>query len=148
MLPVIETNQTVKRPVVYLPHHGVIKEASTSTKLHAVFDASNKTSSGKSLNDILRVGPTIQRNLINIVIRFRCYNVALTGDIQKMYRQVLVHPDDRDCQRVLWRFSVNESIREFRLNTVTYSEASSAYLAIRCIHKIAERYKNELPTAS
>ncbi|XP_070156736.1 uncharacterized protein [Polyergus mexicanus] len=88
MSPVIETNQTAKRPVVYLLHHGVIKEASTSTKLRAVFDASSKTSSGKSLNDILPVGRTIQRNLIDIVIRFRCYNVALTGDIQKMYRQI------------------------------------------------------------
>ncbi|XP_048481700.1 uncharacterized protein LOC119691997 [Plutella xylostella] len=36
---------------VYLPHHGVIKESSTSTKLRVVFNASMKTSSKYSLND-------------------------------------------------------------------------------------------------
>ena len=33
----------------YLPAHGVVKETSTTTKLHIVFDASAKTSSGYSL---------------------------------------------------------------------------------------------------
>lgn len=35
--------------VFYLPMHVVRKESSTTTKLHAVFDASAKTSSGISL---------------------------------------------------------------------------------------------------
>lgn len=40
----------------YLPHHPVVKEASTTTKVRVVFDASCKTSSGVSLNDMLLVG--------------------------------------------------------------------------------------------
>jgi len=126
----------------------MIKESSTITKLRAVFDASSKTSSGKSLNDVLRVGTTSQGSLFEILVRFRCYNVALIGDIRQMYRQVLVHPKDRDCQRILWRFSLNEPIQEFRLNTVTYGEASSAYLATKCIQRLAEEAKRDFPTAS
>ncbi|XP_039315481.1 uncharacterized protein LOC113002965 [Solenopsis invicta] len=41
---------------VYLPHHGVIRESSTTTKLRVVFDGSAKTASGVSLNDTLMVG--------------------------------------------------------------------------------------------
>lgn len=114
------------RPIVCLPHHGVIKESSTSTKLRVVFDASSKTSSGKSLNDILHVGPTLQSSLFEVIIRFRFYNVALTGDIRQMYRQVLVHPDDQDFQRILCRFSTDKPVQDFRLNTVTYGEASNS----------------------
>ncbi|XP_011859275.1 PREDICTED: uncharacterized protein LOC105556771 [Vollenhovia emeryi] len=122
MSPVVDTQQAPACRVTYLPHHGVIKEASTSTKLRAVFDASSKTSSGKSLNDILRAGPVIQGSLLEIIVRFRFYNVALTGYIRKMYRQVLVHQDDRDYQRILWRFDVDEPVQAFRLNTVTYGQ--------------------------
>ncbi|XP_029679970.1 uncharacterized protein LOC115245686 [Formica exsecta] len=50
-----------QHPIIYLPHHGVIKEASSSTKLRTVFDASSKTDSKLSLNDVLCVGPTLQQ---------------------------------------------------------------------------------------
>ena len=44
--------------VYYMPTHEVLKEASTSTKLRVVFDASAQTTSGYSLNQTLLQGPT------------------------------------------------------------------------------------------
>ncbi|XP_029678544.1 uncharacterized protein LOC115244758 [Formica exsecta] len=38
-------------PAVYLPHHGVIRESSSTTRLRVVFNASSVTSNGTSLND-------------------------------------------------------------------------------------------------
>lgn len=38
------------------------------------------------------VGPTIQDDLFSILTRFRTFKIALTADITKMYRQVLVDP--------------------------------------------------------
>ena len=63
--------------VFYLPMHVVKKESSTTTKIRAVFDASAKSSSNVSLNDILLVGPTVHSSLINVLLRFRLYRVAL-----------------------------------------------------------------------
>ncbi|XP_062542491.1 uncharacterized protein LOC134210458 [Armigeres subalbatus] len=112
----------------FLPHHAVYKESSSSTKIRVVFDASAKTTSGLSLNDALGVGPTVQNDLITILLRFCCYPVVLTADIPKMYRQVQVHKDDRKYQRILW-LNTNNEMATFERTTVTYGCASAPYLA-------------------
>ncbi|XP_071629484.1 uncharacterized protein [Temnothorax longispinosus] len=57
-------------PCVYLPHHYVIKESSTTTRLRVVFNASSPTTSGVSLNQTLMVGPVVQPDVTLILIRF------------------------------------------------------------------------------
>ncbi|XP_043064092.1 uncharacterized protein LOC122320081 [Drosophila ficusphila] len=89
----------------FLPHHCVFKEDRTTTKLRVVFDGSAASSSGISLNDTLMAGPTIQAKLFNILIRFRTFAVALTGDIGKMYRCVRIAKSDSYLQCILWRDS-------------------------------------------
>lgn len=55
----------------YLPHHGVLRESSTSTKLRVVFNASCKTSSRFSLNDILHTDAKLQTELFDVLLWFR-----------------------------------------------------------------------------
>ena len=76
--------------VFYLPVHGVVKESSTTTKLRAVFDASAKSSSSVSLNEQLLVGPTVHSTLIDVLIHFRSHHIALTTDVSRMYRAVIL----------------------------------------------------------
>ncbi|XP_059059128.1 uncharacterized protein LOC131852480 [Achroia grisella] len=47
-------------PSYYIPHHGVLREDKVTTKLRVVLDASCKTTSGRSLNDILHSGTNLQ----------------------------------------------------------------------------------------
>lgn len=84
----------------YMPHHAVIKSSSNTTKVRSVFDASAKSSSGISLNDMLIVGPTIQDTLFVHLVRFRSYKYALTANIEKML--ILLYEDDQMYQRILW----------------------------------------------
>ena len=126
----------------YLPHHGVLRESSSTTKLRVVFDASAATSSGKSLNDILRVGPTLQDDLLSILLRFRQHKYVVTADIEKMYRQTEVYAQQRSLQQILWRFDPSQSIKRYQLNTVTYGTASAPYLSTRCLHQLGKESTN------
>jgi len=63
-------DNTSNKLIFFLPHHAIFKESSTTTKTRIVFDASAKSTTGVSLNDMLMVGPTIQQDLISIVLRF------------------------------------------------------------------------------
>ncbi|XP_075232223.1 uncharacterized protein LOC142330664 [Lycorma delicatula] len=133
MQPVPSTGQ----PTYFLPHHAVFKQDSTTTKTR-VFDASCKTSNNISLNDILRVGPVVQQDLCTIVLRFRTREIAFIADINKMYRQVRIHPNNYDCQLILWHDSPADPIQEYQLNTVTYGTSSAPYLATRYLQKLAD----------
>lgn len=119
----------------YLPHHSVVKESSSTTKVRVVFDASCPTTTGVSLNEVLHIGPTIQPTLFSTLMRFRTHAICLTADVEKMYRQVLIHPDDRQFQRIIWRQSPSTKFKHYELNTVTYGIAPAPFLAIRALQQ-------------
>ncbi|XP_035890487.1 uncharacterized protein LOC118502374 [Anopheles stephensi] len=131
----------------YLPHHAVVKETSTTTKVRVVFDASCKTSSGYSLNDKLLVGPVIQDDLFNIIVRFRSHAVALSADVEKMYRQVLHDECDQRYLRIRYRENPEVPIKTYQLQTVTYGTASAPFLATRTLQQIAHDHQTHYPRA-
>lgn len=132
----------------YLPHHAVLKDTSTTTRLRVVFDVSCKTHSGNSLNDALLVGPTIQHDLFSVLSRFRTFRFAMTADIAKMYRQVLVDPSQRCLQRILLRDTPQQELKIFELATVTYGTAPASFLAIRSLRELAQIESNLYPLAA
>ena len=127
----------------YLPHHAVFKESSTTTKLRVVFDGSAKTSSGVSLNDILLIGPVLQLNLFDLLIRFRLHKFGLTADIEKMYRQIALEKGARRFHRLLWRDDPKDEFRHLQLKRVIYGIASSGYHAVRSLQETAKFTDNE-----
>nr|XP_014100413.2 uncharacterized protein LOC106625127 [Bactrocera oleae] len=93
----------------YIPHHAV------TTKFRVVFNVSAPTSTGISLNNVQLVGPRSQDSPSSILLRFRRYRVAITADIEKMFRQVLVASEHRDYQRIIWREPPEDEIRVYRI---------------------------------
>lgn len=134
--------------VYFLPHHPIIKKDKITSKIRVVFNASTITTSGNSLNDKLMVGPCIQENLFNIIVRFRTFQYVLTADIAMMYRQIEMSKDDRSLQSILWRRDTNEPIQIFTLNTVTYGTSSAPFLATRCLKQLAIEDGYKFPLAS
>ncbi|XP_015120738.1 uncharacterized protein LOC107043670 [Diachasma alloeum] len=90
----------------YLPHHGVLREDALTTKLRVVFNGSSPRSSGLSLNDILHPGEKLQVITMNVLTWLRKHRIVFGTDIVKMFRQIRVHQDNWDLQRILW---INEN---------------------------------------
>lgn len=130
-------------PYYFLPHHGVLREHSSTTKLRVVFNASQKTSSGKSLNDIQMIGPALQNDLFSILLRFRQWKYVVCADIEKMFRQILIHENQKRLQLILWRENKSDPLGVYKLNTVTYGTASAPYLSIRCIKQLGFECKDD-----
>ncbi|XP_011067910.1 PREDICTED: uncharacterized protein LOC105154245 [Acromyrmex echinatior] len=125
-------------PSFYLSHHAVQNETSSTTKFRVVFDGSCKTTTRLLLNDIENRDTPLQENLFSILVRFRTFKIALTIDIAKMYRQILIDSTQTPLQRIFWRESPDEPIKTFELLTVTYGTSSASFLAIRALRKLAD----------
>ncbi|XP_071652464.1 uncharacterized protein [Temnothorax longispinosus] len=124
----------------FLPHHGVLRESSTSTKLRVVFNGLQQTTSSESLNHYLLVGANLLPALADVLMRWRWHRYAFVTDIEKMYRQILIHPDDRtgdeDAQVELHSFA----------DTSERGYAAAVYLCITrngtvAIHLLAAKSK-------
>ena len=105
--------------------------------LTVVFDCSAKTTTNLSLNDISLVGPTVQSPLISIITKFRTHPYVMTADIEKMYRQINVHPLQQNLQLILWRERPEDPVKTYKLLTITYGQASAPYLATRVLKQLA-----------
>ncbi|XP_018314709.1 uncharacterized protein [Mycetomoellerius zeteki] len=134
-MELVPDTSTELSPAFYLPHHGVLRETSLTTKLRVVFNGSSKSTSGFSLNDLLYVGPKLQTDLLDVLIWFRQFRYVFASDIQKMFRQIKVHPADWRYQRILWINDTNQLVT-YQLTTVTYGTACAPYLALRVISQL------------
>lgn len=130
----------------FLPHHAVLK--TPNGKIRVVFDGSVTTSSGVSLNQCLHSGPKLNRDISDILTSFRRHQIVFVADIRMMFRQTVIHPEDRRYQLILWRESSDEPIKIYELNTNTYGLRSSPYLAVRSLRELAVRERLHYPRAA
>ncbi|KAF6203719.1 hypothetical protein GE061_002052 [Apolygus lucorum] len=138
---------TYDDPKFVIPHHCVSKEDRGETKIRVVFDGSVKTSQG-SLNEHLLVGPALQNDLRDILLNFRAHSVVFIADAVKMYRQILVDPQDWPYQQILWRFDDADAIQRYSLCTVTYGLSCAPFLALRTLQQLRLDEGDKFPLAS
>ena len=66
------------------------------------------------------------------------YPVVVTYHIVKMFRQILVHPEDMSWQHTLWQESIDFPVWNFVALTVTYGTAPAPFLAICTLLQLAD----------
>ena len=83
----------------YLPHHPVVNPKKPD-KVRRVLNGASKVH-GTSLNKSLLVEPDLLQNLVFLLLRFRQHHLAVSADIEGMFLQVGVLPEDQPSLRFL-----------------------------------------------
>ncbi|XP_066585644.1 uncharacterized protein [Prorops nasuta] len=142
----VTTNAIDTDSLVYLPHHAVFKLENGKQKIRVVFNASAKTKSGLSLNDVLLVGPKLQKDITAILMNWRDFRFVGITDIVKMFRQILIRPEDRKFQSIIWKDDSGNT-QAYQLNTVTYGTGPAPFLASRVVQELANQHGDDFPDA-
>ena len=146
--PVVDPEAVSNERIHYLPNHTVVRQDKQTTKVCVVYDASTK-SEGSSLNECLHIGPKFNQRIVEILLRFRFYRVALVADIEKAFLMVSIKPKDRDVPRFIWFDNIqsdNPEFRVFRFKRVVFGVASSPFLLNATVRHHMEGYEESFPS--
>ena len=120
----------VRQKTHYIPHLAVITGSKT-TPLPVAFDCSAKLGSHtNSLNDCLYTGPTLAKNLLDVLLKFKTNEYAFRTDISKAFLRIGLQ-EDRDFTRLLWKqnpHDENSPLVTHRFNSVPFGATSSPFL--------------------
>ena len=113
----------------YIPHKGIVKESSETTKLCVVYDASAKSDpTSPSLNECLYAGPTLQNKLWDVLVQQRAFPVMSSSDIRQAFLQIRIKEEERDVLRFHWRKDEMSPLETLRFTRVLFGLAPSPYL--------------------
>ncbi|XP_071803595.1 uncharacterized protein [Asterias amurensis] len=144
-----EAQSDVKEGEVwYIPHHGVYHPKKPN-KIRVVFDCSSQHRV-TSLNDHLLSGPDLTNALVGVLSRFRIHQVAIFCDIERMFHQFIVRPEDRDYLRFLWWKDGNlkREPTEYRMKVHLFGATSSPGCANYGLKYLSKKYEKEFPSAA
>lgn len=127
--------------VWYIPHHGVYHPRKPD-KIRIVFDCS-AVFKNQSLNQHLYQGPDLTNNLVGVLCRFRKESIAFMCDIEAMFHQIKVNPENRDLMRFLWwrDNNIDNEVVEYRMTVHPFGATSSPSVANLVLKTTADEYE-------
>ena len=136
-------------PVFYVSHLAVANAKSKSTPVRIVFNSS-QTYRGVSLNSCLAKGPDSYANsLLGVLLRWRENEVAIVGDIRKMFHSVFLEPLEQHCHRFLWRdLDTQRKPDTYVMERVNMGDRPAPAIATEALFKTADLCKDDLPRAA
>ena len=134
----VPPEQLRNSPTWYLPHHGIYHPQ--KKKIRVVFDCSAKYK-GVCLNDMLLQGPDLTNSLIGTLIRFRLEPVAFTCDVEAMFHQVKVPPEQHDLLRFVWwpNGDLHQPLQDYNMTVHTFGAVSSPSVANFALKSVANK---------
>ena len=118
----------------YIIHHGVYYKQ--KGKLCVVFNCFFKYH-GNSLSEFLLQGFDLTNSLTSVSMRFHQKKNGVTGDIDKMFYQMMVSPEHTKYITFLWLNDNNETV-QYAINVHVFGAVSSRSVANYTLRSTAE----------
>ena len=126
----------------YLPHHAVVHWE--TRRPPSVSDASAR-SDGLSRNDCLHAGPKFEQKIVDLLLRFRVHQVAVTADIEKAFLMVSMAKPDWEVLRFLWVDDIEKEQPQplvLQFKRVVFGVLSSPFLLNATIQHHPQKYSS------
>ena len=98
-----EAMEAAVGPGTHIPWSIVVKEGNETTPARQVFNASAKTATGFSLNNILAKGENSLPKILHLLLRFSSKKHAFSADISMAYNSIKLRPEFFIYQKFLWK---------------------------------------------
>ncbi|XP_068737311.1 uncharacterized protein [Montipora capricornis] len=136
-------------PKFDISHLAMVNTRSHSTPVRIVFNSS-QVCQGISLNSCLAKGPdSYMNNLIGILLRWREEQVALVGDIRKMFHFIHLKPLEQHCHRFLRRGLETEREPDLYVMTrVNMGDSPAPAISSEAVYKTADMFEIESSKAA
>ena len=135
---------------IYWAHFPVEQPKSETTPVRPVMDGKAICICGKSINDYCFLqGPNLMCDLAKVLLRFRQFDYAFTGDVSKMFLKILVPEEYRKYHRFLWYNDYDDStLKYLEFLGHLFGNVGSPTCAIWTVQKLATQFKDKYPRAS
>ena len=126
-----------------IPWDVVWKESSISTPARTVFDASSKTSTGYSLNDVLATGIPDLVRLLDVLLDWHIGPVAFVGDVSQFYCTIGLLEKSWPFQKLLLKEDLNPNGKLIRAVIISaiFGVCSSGGQSEEVVKKFCELIK-------
>ena len=112
----------------YIAHHEILQPDKKSTPVRIEFNSSS-----------VYQGHDLLNGLFGVVLQFRENQVAVSGDISKMYHRILIPLEDERVHRFLWREMKTDREPDTYVKTVlTFRDKPAPAMAEIVLRKMAE----------
>ena len=136
---IVEKHQTD----YYLPTAIVFKSGSLSTPSRVCLDASAKSPTGFSLNDLLPKGMCSIR-VGALVHHWKSFPIAISGDLSSYFCRFNLTPEYWPVQKFLWIPDLNPDgdVEEFFVKTVIFGVRSSSLICQMGLQKVVDAFSH------
>ena len=149
-------NELNNKPRYYLEHFPVRDLSRDSTKLRVCLNSASKNSENVCFNDLLYSGPSLNNELVHILIKARIVTYFCITDVLSMFQKLrLPNNWTKDMCRLFWNWgklptllsSGENRLGTYRLKCHLFGFTCTPYQATYILKEHAKKYEKRFPKA-